>query len=113
MFVVLHVWTCLRATIDCDENDFFLFFFEVRENDTRKMTSRTRKTSYVAFQTLQFEKSTVKFLPYFSYHFTFQLSFHPYVPYLFFSLFLMILSNQNVLFSMFADFDSVTKMIFF
>jgi hypothetical protein len=34
-----------------------IFFSEkVRENDTRKMTSRTRKTSYVAFQTLQFEK---------------------------------------------------------
>ena len=39
----------------CDENEF-LFFEKVRENDTRKMTSRTRKTSNVAFQTLRFEK---------------------------------------------------------
>ena len=44
-----------------------LNFIKVRENDTRKMTSRTRKmtsrtrkTSYVAFQTLRFEKGTVK-----------------------------------------------------
>ena len=29
---------------------------KIRENDTRKMTSCTRKTSNVAFQTLRFEK---------------------------------------------------------
>jgi hypothetical protein len=95
---------------------------------------RTRKTSYVAFQTLRFEKSTVKwnflwrhvrakqvtlqvifvlqscnmfisyfssifsisfhystdFLPYFPNFITIQLSFLPYVPYLFF-----IVSNDS------------------
>ena len=38
----------------CDENDFF--FEKERENDTRKMTSCTRKTRNVAFQTLRFQK---------------------------------------------------------
>jgi hypothetical protein len=43
--------------IKIDSVTEMIFFSEkVRENDTRKMTSRTRKTSYVAFQTLQFEK---------------------------------------------------------
>jgi hypothetical protein len=40
-----------------------IFFFEkVRENDTRKMTSRTQKTSYVAFQNGLKKYRKMKFL---------------------------------------------------
>jgi len=38
----------------CDENENISK--KLRENDTRKMTSCTQKTSNVGFQTLRFEK---------------------------------------------------------